>query len=111
MKDSVFEERLVADCPRDPHDFLVNDAAGADILVTDLTVSHHAIGQPDIFARCVNQDVRVFRHQRISDGGFRLQDRIGVVPFRMRVLSPAVTNNQDYRFSSDFRQRTSLLVG
>jgi hypothetical protein len=40
----VGEERFIADCPGNPHDFLVNDAACTNILMSNFAVSHHPCG-------------------------------------------------------------------
>ena len=43
----VLEERAVLDREVDARELLVDDAAGADVEVTDLGVAHLALGQPD----------------------------------------------------------------
>ena len=49
----VLKEIAVFDIARDARELLVNDAAGTDVRMTDLGVTHLSIWQSDIFTGCL----------------------------------------------------------
>jgi len=85
------------DATGDPHDLLLDDATGADILMAHLAVAHHLVGQAHIMAASLDERVGIFSHEAIIHGRARQVDRVGVVPFRERIRAPSVTNDEDDR--------------
>ena len=70
----VGEERLFANRLGDAHRLLVDDPAGAEVLVADLAVAHRSVGQSDVLTGGMNQHVRILsqqpvRHRRPGQGG------------------------------------------
>ncbi len=82
-------------CFGDADRFLIDNPAGADVLVADFAVAHGALGKPDVKARCVDQHVGIFRHEPIGDGMLGEVNSVGVVPLRIRIFPPAIANDQD----------------
>ena len=75
--------------------FLIDDPPGADVLVPDLAVAHRPLGQADVEPAGVDQHVRILGHQPVGDRMLGEIDGVGVVPLRIRILSPAVADDQN----------------
>ena len=54
-----------------------------------------AIPQADIKAARVDQRRWILRHQLVGDGMFGEIDGVGLVPLRIRIFSPAITDDQN----------------
>ena len=59
--------------------FLIDDAAGADVLVADLAVAHRALGQADIEAAGVDQRAGIVGIRRSSVGCLGELDGVDLV--------------------------------
>ena len=94
--DGVARDLSVADRLGDPHDLLVNDASGADILVADLAVAHHALGHANIQPGRFHQRHRVFRVQHVVARLAREDGGIEFVLFRVGILAPAIADDKEY---------------
>ena len=88
----ILVERAVGDRLVDAHDVLIDDAARAQVEVSDLAVAHLPVGQPDVVARGADQHVRVAlvqlgegRHARQSDG----------VPVGFGALAETIQDDED----------------
>lgn len=92
----VVKEGFVADCVGDPHQLLIDDSPSTNVLMSDFAVSHDSVGQSDVFPGSVNLSVGVFLQQSVVDRSVRKMDGVAVVEFRMRIVAPAVSNNQYY---------------
>ena len=71
-QDRVLREPAVADRVGDPHQFLIDDASGAEILVPHLGIAHHrtrsTAGQAHVLAAGGDERRRPFRREAIGDG-------------------------------------------
>src|SRR5690606_7351048 len=77
--------------------FLVDDASGTDVLVSHLAVAHHSVGQPHIQPGGRDRRARTFRVQPVVRGLLcKMHGVVGIL-LRMRVLPPAVANDQKDR--------------
>jgi hypothetical protein len=103
----VFVKFASEDLLGDGDGFLIDDASGADVLVTDFAVAHGGVGEADVEAAGVNERARILAHDAIGDGMFREEDCVGVIPFWVGIFSPAITNNDHTRAS--FSARHSIL--
>ena len=79
-------------CLGDGDRFLVDDPAGADVLVADFAVAHGAFGQADVKAAGVDSVVGYSAMSR-SATGCLAKDGVCLVPLRIGVFSPSVTND------------------
>jgi hypothetical protein len=93
----VLVKLAVADLLGDADGLLVDDPAGADVLVADLAVAHRPLGQADVESAGRDQRRRILRHQAVGDRMLREVDGVGAVPLRERILPPAVADDQDER--------------
>ena len=93
-EDFVLEERSVANRAREAHQFLIDDAACADVLVAYFAVAGDAGRQADVLAAGANLRVWVSRHQQFIDRRVSQINGVGVVPLGMRVRTPAVADNE-----------------
>ena len=94
--DGVAGDLAVADRLGDPHDLLVDDAAGADVLVADLAVAHHAFGHPHVEPARLDQRHGIFRVQHVVT---RLASEMHGVEFvvrGIRILAPAVADDVEH---------------
>jgi hypothetical protein len=91
---AVLKERFVPNRTRNAHQFLIDDAASADVLVADFAVAGDAVRQADVLAAGADLRMRIGRHQSIIDRRVGQMYRVGVVPLRMRVRTPAVADNE-----------------
>ena len=85
----------LADAAGDAHGFLIDDAAGADVLVADFGVAHDAFGEADIFAGGVDEDVGVVAHEAVGDGVLGEFDGVVGVHFGVGVFAPAIADDKD----------------
>ena len=90
----VLEELAVPDGLGDAGQLLIDDAAGAEIGVSDLAVAHLPLRQADGQAGAAQQGVRTAGEQRVERRRARRGD--GVVG-RGRSLAPAVEDRQQQR--------------
>jgi len=93
----IFEERAIADSSAYSYGFLWYDSAGADILVSNFTVSHSTFGQAHIFAAGMDKAVWVFGHKHIVCGGICGFDGVVFIFVRVWIMSPSIANNQQER--------------
>ena len=80
---------------RDADRVLIDDASCADVLVPHFGVAHGAVEQADRLAAGGDEGVRPLLAERIVDRGLREFDRVERVVLRVRVLAPAVADDQD----------------
>jgi hypothetical protein len=105
----VAKEAAVADRHGDPHEVLVRDPSGAQILVADLAVAHLARRQADGLTGRVQQAMRVGGQQLIQHRQAGEKDRVAVSTSGLGVLvldAPAVAHDQHERT----RHRLSILA-
>ena len=62
----VLHDRVVAAGAVDLHEVLINDAAGADIRVSDLGVAHLSLRQADVKAACLKLGIGILAEQLIQ---------------------------------------------
>jgi len=86
------EELARRDLAIDPHDVLVDDAAGADVEVPDLAVPHLSRREPDGLAGRVERRHRAGAREAIHHGRAREFHGIGLAFFAQ---TPAVENDED----------------
>ena len=96
-EDRVAEKGLIAYSAGDAHDILLDDSPGSDVLMPDLTVAHHAVRQSNFVAARVDQSVGVGGRKPLVNRCACEVHGVGIVPFRMWIRSPSVTDNQDNR--------------
>jgi hypothetical protein len=89
----------------DTNDFLVYDPPGPDILVTDLAVAHHSLGQPDMETTGHEFRAGPFRTQAVRHRGLGDLDRITKIQGRIVVFPPSITYNQHDWFNVHRLQR------
>jgi hypothetical protein len=73
----------------------VDDAARADVEVSDFAVTHLAVGQPDKRAAGVNQCVGIFAKQAIIGWLASKRDSVGI---GFGAITPAVEDDKNERF-------------
>ena len=91
----VLEERAILDCLGDARKLLIDDAAGADIGMTNLGVAHLSIRQADEFAGSLQLRVRIFFEQAVNDRCLSNSD--GIVRILHIPDSPAIHDDEGYR--------------
>src|SRR5207245_6352238 len=79
----------------DAHRLLIDDPAGADVLMPDFAVAHCSFRQPDIKPAGMNQHRRILRHQLVGDRVLREIDGVGVVPLREGIFPPAIADDEN----------------
>ena len=94
--DGVAGDLAVGDRLGDPHDLLVDDAAGADVLVADLAVAHHAVGHADVEPARLHQRHGIIRVQHVVARLAREDGGVELVLLRMGVLAPAVADDEEH---------------
>ena len=77
--DRIFKEGAVLDGLRDARQILKHNAAGADVRVTDLAVSHLAVRQADIQPGGGQRRVRPALQEAVHDRGFCRVNGVAVV--------------------------------
>lgn len=90
----VLKESAIANRAGDAHDFLIDNAPGTDVLVSDFAVAHRALRQADILAAGANESSRPVTIESIRHRRPRELHRVERIVFRMRVLSPSIANDQ-----------------
>ncbi len=65
-------------------------------------VAHHAVRQSDIFTGGVNLDPGVLCSQRIVDWRLPQHDGIVVVKVRIRIMAPAITDDENNGAFAEF---------
>src|ERR1700730_16319235 len=86
------EELTVPDHQVDASDIHMDDAAGANVEMSDLAIAHLPFGQANERSAGVNQCVGIFAQQAVVGGLARQRDRIG---FGFGAVTPAVEDDQD----------------
>ena len=99
----VLEKLAAADGPGDAYRFLIDDTAGAEILMADLAVTHGAVGQAHVFAAGFDQGPGVVAQQRVADGRGGQFDGVERIVLGIGISTPTVTNDQ--------HQRSGCMVG
>ena len=82
----------------DADDFLVDDAAGADVLVADLGIAHDADRQADVEAVGHDLGARPVLGQAARDREVRQLHGVELVMLGVVVFAPTVTDHQKYGF-------------
>ena len=90
-KCGIVPETAVLDGEGEPGEFLPNDAAGAEMHVSDLGIAHLPGGQTHVGARCGEQGSGRVAPPTVPVGRLRGMNR--VVP-RRRAITPAVEHNE-----------------
>src|SRR5437667_1409330 len=90
----MFEEFAILDHQFDPRRIHVDDAAGADIQVSDFAVAHLIVRQPHVLAAGVNQRIGIFAEEPVVN---RLASKGDGVSFGFGAVAPAVEDDEDYR--------------
>ncbi len=98
----VLEERPVAYRVGQANGLLRHRPSGADVLVAYLTVAHRPIGQPDIFAVCMDQTMGIVGHQHVIGRRVGLPSGVVVVFAGVGVEPPAIAYDQN---AGSFRNR------
>ena len=93
--DRVGREPALGEKLVEAHQLLVDHAAGADVLVPDLAVAHHAVGQADIQTRGADQGARAAGAERVVARLARLRHGVGGVEGTVGVLTPAIADNKE----------------
>ena len=96
-KNGMLEEFAVLDHQLNAGTIHVDDAAGADIQMTDFAVTHLSVGQPNIRAAGLNQRIGVFTQQPVIH---RLAGESDGVGFGLGAVSPAVEDDENERFGA-----------
>ncbi len=94
----VAEEGTLFDLYVQTGEILINNAARAQIDVTNFRVTHLAVRQAHFEAGSVNQRVRTFRPQCIHDRRFGIKNSVILLIFAVAV---AIQNHQYHRFFSN----------
>ena len=102
----VLEELTVADGLGHPGKVLIDDAARAQVHVTDFGVAHLPVRQADIHARAGNEAMRLAGAQAVVDR--RVSGVDGVV-FRAFAVAEAIQDDQDQGFGRTRHQSNSRL--
>src|ERR1043166_8613860 len=92
-----FEEGTVPDRSRNAHLFLINNATGPDVLMADFAVAHYASGQADIFAARMNLRPGISRAKSVVDRRPRKEYSVCLVPLGVRIMAPAVADDEKER--------------
>ena len=95
MPHGVHRELLLGEKFVQAHQFLVDDAAGADVLMADFRVAHLAVRQTDVQARGLDERHRILGVQHVVRRLLRQLDRIEDVLFGIGILAPAITDDQE----------------
>ncbi len=90
-EDRVLRERAVLDRAVDPGQILIHDAAGPEVQVAHLGVSHLPAREAHGLPPRDEGRVRARAHERVHHGRARHEDG---VPFRARIETPAVEDDQ-----------------
>ena len=106
----IGDESLLGKQLVQPHEFLVHDAAGTDVLVPDFAVAHHPFGQTDIGARGLDQGVRVLGMQPVVAGLLRQKDRVGLILRRIGTFAPTITDHEEDRLARSAHKRNRRLL-
>src|SRR5258705_10218839 len=93
----VGEKLPILDHQFDTRAIHMDDSAGADIEVSDFTVAHLTVRQPNVFPAGMDKRVGIFAEQTIVGGLARQRDGIG---FRLGAITPAVENDEDQWFGT-----------
>ena len=91
----VLEEVAVLDRLRDAGQLLIDDAASADVRVTDFAVAHLPVRQADVHAGRADVGHRTGFHQFIQTGRVSGDNGVAVIAF---ILAEAVHDAKQYRF-------------
>ena len=111
LQNLVFREGAVTDGEVDAGEFLVNDAAGAEVEVADLGISHLALGQADLQAAGLESAPGIVLIETVVDrcfgeeGGIALFLRTGAAG---GIDAPTVTNEE--KNGSRHRERVTQQV-
>ena len=101
LQAGICGEASVADRSRDPHELLVHDPAGADVLVADLAVAHDRpfgrLGQAHVLAARADQGARPLPAHRGIERALRTQHGVAGILLGVRVASPAIPDHKDDR--------------
>ena len=101
LQAGVGGEATVADRARDPHEFLVHDPSGTDVLVADLAVAHdRALGrlrQADVLAARADEGARPLMAHRGIERAARAQHGIAGILLGVRIAPPAIPDHEDDR--------------
>ena len=91
-EDFVLEEVAVLDVTRDARELLVDEAAGADIRVTDFRVAHLTVRQADEFARSLQVARVVVCHEAVEDR--RLRSFYGIALVELATETAAIHDDE-----------------
>ena len=94
LKHGVVLHAFVGETEVDAHDFLRNDAPGADVLVPDFGVAHDAFGQPDRGTVRGDFRARPFGGKFVRERDVRDFQRVVFVLFLVVVGSPTVSDDE-----------------
>lgn len=99
----VFEEVAVADGLGDAGGFLIDDTAGADVLVADFGVSHGSFWEADLQSAGVDEGVGIEGYEVVFGGMLSEEDGVALVPFGGWTVAPTVTDDENDRAFFDSR--------
>ena len=87
----ILHDRVILTCPIDFHQVLIDDASCTDIEMSHLRISHLSVGQPHIFAACLQ--LTVCRHCReiIQIGCRGIKNHVTLILFSD---SPTIENHE-----------------
>ena len=91
----VARDLAIGDGLGDAHDLLIDDAAGADVLVADFAVAHHAGGHADIEPARGEQRERIPGVQPVVARLARQMHGISLVLRRVGIFAPAIANYEE----------------
>jgi hypothetical protein len=97
----VVVERSVADRLGDRDRLLVHNPPRPNVLVPDLAVAHRPLGEPDVEPAGVDEHIRILRQQPVGHGVLPQENRVGLVPLRIWIPAPPVTDNEHDRTLGD----------
>ena len=89
----VGEEFVLAACDVDLDEVLVDNAAGAEVHVTDLGVAHLAVGQADVFAACLEVAEGIFLAQAVDE---RLALGVDCIAMVVASFAPTIKDHKKY---------------
>ena len=95
MPDGIRRELLLREELVQAHELLVDDPAGADVLVADLAVAHHAVRQADIEAAGGDEGVG---RPGVEPVVTRLRgevDGVEIVLLGLGILAPTIANDEE----------------
>src|SRR5690606_8967277 len=81
----------------DADGFLIDDAAGADVLMPDLAVAHGALGQADVFTAGADERPGPISPECVVDGRAGEAHGVEGLVLRIRILPPAISDDEDER--------------